>query len=58
MSDETSKGLPINRENMDAFHAWTGSVSEQARRALAANGPRLTAAFESFARAMRGDRSA
>ena len=50
MSD---KGLPINEENLRHTVEWAASLPEQARRAVAANGPKIAAAMESFRDALR-----
>jgi len=43
---------PINKENVERLQTWAVSASEQARRALEVNGPKIAAAFESMARAL------
>lgn len=47
----TPPRLPINQENLDRLVAQMAAAQESARHAIEANGPKIVAAFESFAKA-------
>ena len=44
---------PINKENVERLQTWAVSASEQARRALAKNGPEIAATMETMARSLQ-----
>lgn len=48
-----SEHLSINHENLRKLFDLANKTSEDARRAIEANGPKIAAGLESFAKALR-----